>query len=135
MPFGKLLLVFVLVSIVFFAIDMIWLGWLGRNLYQKYMGHLLSPNVNWTAAFIFYGLFICGILFFCVFPAVDKGSVLAALGYGAFFGLITYSTYDLTNLATLKDWPVQIVFIDIPWGAFLCASVSVAGFYIVNWLQ
>ena len=99
------------------------------------MGHLLAEQVNWTAAGIFYLLFIVGIFVFAIMPAVEKESFRHALIYGALFGFFTYATYDLTNLATLKDWPLKIVLIDILWGAVLTASVSISGFFIMRWLS
>ena len=78
--------------------------------------------------------FIVGIFIFAIMPAVEKNSITKAIIYGAMFGFFTYATYDLTNLATLKNWPLQIVFIDMAWGALLTALVSVAGFYIVKWI-
>jgi uncharacterized membrane protein len=131
----KLILSYVLTTLVFFAIDMVWLGFLAKALYRKYLGAFLSDQVNWTAAFIFYLLFIIGIFVFVILPAVEKNSILKAVGLGAFFGLITYATYDLTNLATLKNWPLPIVFIDMAWGAVLTALVSAAGYSIVKWLN
>lgn len=94
----------------------------------------MAEQVNWTAAIVFYLLFIIGIFIFAILPAVEKESFKHALIYGALFGFFTYATYDLTNLATLKDWPVKIVFIDILWGSVLTASVSVSGYYITKWL-
>ena len=96
---------------------------------------MLSSQVNWTAAFIFYLLFIVGVFIFCVLPAVEKASLTDALLKGALFGFFTYATYDLTNLATLKNWPLPILFIDIIWGSCLTAIVSVSGFYIVKWIS
>ena len=113
MPFTKILLGYLLTTIVFFAIDILWLGLIAKGLYQKILGHLLAEQVNWTAAIIFYLLFIVGIFVFAIMPAVEKESFQYALIYGALFGFFTYATYDLTNLATLKDWPLKIVFIDI----------------------
>lgn len=135
MPFSKLALSYLLTTIVFFTIDLIWLGAIAKNLYNKYLGTFLSPNINWPAAIIFYLLFIVGIFIFAIMPAVNQGSYLKAILLGALFGFFTYATYDLTNLATLKDWPIQIVFIDIIWGAILTGLVSLAGFYIVNFLN
>jgi len=105
---------YVIAFIVFFLIDMLWLGLIARNIYQRYLGHLLKPDVNWIAAIIFYLLFIGGLVFFVIMPAVslESGGLIRALLVGALFGLITYATYDLTNLATLKDWPIQITIID-----------------------
>lgn len=108
---------------VFFIIDMIWLGLVARGFYQSQIGHLLGP-VNWPAAIIFYLVFLVGLTFFATYPAAAKASVLTALGLGAAFGFFTYATYDLTNLATLKDWPLKLVVVDILWGTFLGASVA-----------
>lgn len=135
MNIKTLLISYVLTLIVFLIIDMAWLGFIAKNLYQKYLGNFLSETVNWTAAFIFYCIYIVGISLFVIYPAVSKGSATNALLMGALFGIFTYATYDLTNLATLKAWPIQIVIIDIIWGAILTATVSIAGFYIVKWVQ
>lgn len=135
MPILKLLLSYFLTAIVFFAIDLLWLGLIAKNLYNKYLGGFLADQVNWTAALIFYLLFIVGIFIFAILPAVEKNSLQYALIYGALFGFFTYATYDLTNLATLKDWPVTIVFIDMAWGAFLSGSVATAGFFITRYFS
>ena len=132
MNLTKIIISYLLTSVVFFAVDMLWLGVIAKNMYNKYLGGLLRDQVNWTAAIIFYLLFIAGISIFAIYPAVRKDSVVSAITLGALFGIFTYATYDLTNLATLKNWPVQIVLIDILWGAFLTATVSLAGFYIVK---
>ena len=92
----------------------------------------MKPNINWTAAILFYLLFIVGLVIFVISPAIEKGSWLLALLYGALFGLITYATYDLTNLATLKDWPLLVTAIDLAWGAVLAASVSIITYFIAN---
>lgn len=131
----RILISYLLTAVVFFAVDMLWLGVIAKNIYQKYLGSFLTDQVNWVAAIIFYLLFIVGILIFAVYPAVNKGSVLTAVILGALFGFFTYATYDLTNLATLKGWPIQIVFIDIIWGSILTAIVSLAGFYIVKFFN
>jgi uncharacterized membrane protein len=116
--------------IIFFAIDLLWLGVVAKNIYQKYIGELLKPDVNWVAAIVFYLLFIAGLVVFVLMPAVDAGSLLKALLLGAFFGFITYATYDLTNLATLKGWPIQITIIDLLWGTFLGASTSTLSYLV-----
>jgi uncharacterized membrane protein len=114
---------------VFFAIDMIWLVFVAKNFYQKHLGFLMRPDVKWSAALIFYLLFIGGLVAFVIMPAVEKHSWLNAILFGALFGLITYSTYDLTNLATIKDWPLLVTFVDLAWGMVLSASVS-----LITWL-
>jgi uncharacterized membrane protein len=119
---------------LFFIIDLIWLGVVAKGFYQKNLKYILSPNVNWTAAIIFYLIYIVGILIFAVVPAVTKGSLRSAVVWGALFGFFTYATYDLTNLALLKDWPLRIVFVDILWGVVLCSTVATLSFYIAKWL-
>lgn len=116
--------------VTFFALDMTWLGLIAKNLYREQIGHLLRPDVNWAAAIIFYLLFIIGLVVFVISPAVQKQSLVQALLLGAFFGLVTYATYDLTNLATAKDWPLFITLVDLVWGAVLSASVSVVTYLV-----
>jgi uncharacterized membrane protein len=132
---SKLVISYLLTTLVFLAIDLLWLGVLAKGLYNKYLGSFLSDQVNWTAAIIFYVLFIVGIFVFAILPAVEKDSLSKAIVLGALFGFFTYATYDLTNLATLKGWPLPIVLIDISWGSFLTASVSAAGFTITRWIN
>ncbi len=109
---------------VFFVIDMIWLGLVARNFYRQHLGGLMRPDVNWVAAIVFYLLFIVGLVVFVIEPAIDAGSLLQAVGRGALFGLVTYATYDLTNLATLRDWPVLVTVVDLAWGMVLASSVA-----------
>lgn len=115
---------------VFFLIDMVWLGFVARNFYKEQLHSLLSPQVNWTAALLFYFIYIAGILFFAVRPGLEAGSLARACLYGALFGFFTYATYDLTNLATLRDWPVLVSVVDIGWGTLLCTLVSGAAYLI-----
>jgi len=117
---------------VFFAIDMIWLGLVAKNFYKSQIGFLMKPDINWTAAIIFYLLFIVGLVLFVIAPAVEKVSWTHALLFGALFGLITYATYDLTNLATLKDWPLLVTIVDLAWGATLGALVSVITYFVAG---
>lgn len=122
-------------ALVFFSIDMIWLGFVAKNMYRTQLGHLLSDQVNWISAIIFYLIFILGIFIFCVYPAVEQGSFVKALLLGAIFGAITYATYDLTNLATLKNWPLSITLIDITWGSVLSLTTSATGYLILSHLN
>jgi uncharacterized membrane protein len=118
--------------VVFFAIDMVWLGLVAKNFYSQQIGFIMKSNVNWIAALIFYFLFVVGLVLFVISPAVQKQSWVYALTFGALFGLITYATYDLTNLATLKDWPLLVTVVDLIWGTVLAASVSVISFFIAS---
>jgi uncharacterized membrane protein len=135
MTITKLIIPYLLTFAVFFIIDMAWLGFIAKDLYRKYLGNFLTDNVNWIAAFVFYFLFIIGVFIFAIVPSVEKNSLNSAILLGALFGFFTYATYDLTNLATLKDWPITIVFIDIIWGSVLTGIVSTAGFYILTYFQ
>lgn len=135
MSITKLLISYALTFAVFLLIDMAWLGFIAKGLYHKYLGGFLSEQVNWTAAIVFYLLFVVGIFIFAIMPSVEKDSVVSAITLGALFGFFTYATYDLTNLATLKNWPLKIVFIDILWGSVLTGIVSTAGFYIVKFFK
>ena len=117
---------------VFFVIDMIWLAVVAKNFYQQQIGFLMKPNINWVAAIIFYLLFIAGLVVFVISPAVVKHSWVHAIIFGALFGLIAYATYDLTNLATMKDWPLLVTIVDLIWGTVLAASISVITYLIAN---
>jgi uncharacterized membrane protein len=114
--------------LAFFAIDMVWLGLVARSFYYEQLGFLLNPNTNWVAAMIFYLLFILGILVFVVLPGLKEDSLKATILRAALFGLVTYATYDLTNLATVKDWPLFITIVDLAWGTILTIAVSSVGF-------
>lgn len=114
---------------VFFAIDMLWLGVVARGFYRVQLASFLGPVV-WPAAFSFYFLYIVGILVFAVAPALAAGSLTRAIVLGAFFGLVAYATYDLTNLATVKNWPLTLTLVDMAWGAVLTGSVAVLSFLI-----
>jgi len=117
---------------VFLIIDMIWLGLVAKGFYAKQIGFLMKTNINWTAAIIFYLIFIVGLVIFVINPAIDKNSWGQALLLGALFGLITYATYDLTNLATLKNWPILVTIVDLFWGTILGAAVSVITYFIAT---
>ena len=133
-PLGRLAAGYALTALVFFAIDLVWLGLVARDVYGRFLGHLLADDVNWVAAIVFYLLFIVGIFIFAIVPGVVRESATHAVLMGALFGFFTYATYDLTNLATLEGWPVGIVFIDIAWGIVLTGSVALAGYHIMSWL-
>lgn len=117
---------------VFFAVDMTWLGLVAKNFYRRQIGHLLKPEVNWTAAIAFYLLFLAGLVVFVIEPAVAKKSLADAVVRGAFFGLVTYATYDLTNLAVAKDWPLTVTVVDMAWGAVLAATVAAATYAVAT---
>jgi uncharacterized membrane protein len=125
---------------VFFAVDMIWLGLIAKGFYRKALEPLLTPNINWTAAIIFYFLFLAifyflflaGILIFALIPGMAKRSLGYTVLMAALFGFIAYATYDLTNLATLRDWPLMLSIVDMLWGAFLSASTAAITYLIMS---
>jgi len=135
MTITRFAVTYCITALVFFAIDLLWLGVIARNLYAKYLGHFLAERVNWVAAIIFYALYIVGIILFAIEPGVRSDSCSRAVIWGVLYGFFTYATYELTNLAILKNWPVTIVFIDIAWGMALCGIASAAGFWAATRLS
>ena len=125
---------YILTVPIFFAIDMVWLGYIAKGFYQQNLARFLSPDINWRAAMLFYLLYIAGILMFAVLPALEKNALARAALLGGLFGFFTYATYDLTNLATLVDWPLAVVVVDIAWGVVLCTVVATCSFLIGRWL-
>jgi uncharacterized membrane protein len=120
--------------LAFLVIDGIWLGLVARGFYGRHLGYLLKPNPDWFAAILFYLLFVAGTLLFVVVPGIQQESSKRVLVCGAFFGLVTYATYDLTNLATIKDWPLVVTVVDLAWGMIVGAAVSYVGFLAGRWL-
>ncbi len=135
MALSRFLITYLTMLISFVVIDSVWLGFIAKDLYKENIGHLLTPKVIWWAAILFYLLFILGMLIFVVAPATNTYNPARVLLLGAIFGLITYATYDLTNLATLKGWPIKITIIDLIWGSFISAVVSIVGHTILNYLH
>ena len=124
MNFTIFLKLYAIAIVTFFIIDLTWLGIVARSFYQEQMGHLIRASVNWSAALVFYAVFVVGIVVLAVWPAVEKQSLGHAVVLGALLGLVTYAAYDLTNLATLDGFPFKVVLVDMIWGTVLCATVS-----------
>lgn len=121
---------YLLTFLAFLGIDAVWLGLVAPKFYRSNIGHLLADKPNLVAAGVFYLLNIVGILVFAVLPALNKNDPKSALIMGGLYGLFTYATYDLTNLATLKDWPLKVTLVDIVWGTVLSAAVAYVGYLI-----
>ena len=119
---------YVATLLTFCIVDFVWLGWIAKGFYQSQIGGLLLAQPNWGAAVLFYLLFAAGMQIFCVSPALDAGSIGKAALFGALFGFFCYMTYDLSNLATLKDWSAALAAVDIAWGTFVGAVASTAGY-------
>lgn len=112
---------------VFFVIDMIWLGFIASTFYRDRLGSMLE--ISWGPAVVFYLLYLIGLIFFAVYPHLSAGWQTVAL-YGGLFGFFTYATYDMTNLATLKGWPLDLAVVDIVWGTILGASVATVTYVV-----
>ena len=120
----KTIKLFVISFLIFIFLDLFWLGFLGKPIYHFYLQDFLRPSPLWTAAITFYFFFIIGLIIFVINPAVSKKDYRYAFIMGSCYGFITYMTYELTNLAVIDGWPFGIVLIDIAWGTFLCAFIS-----------
>jgi uncharacterized membrane protein len=115
------------VALVLGVLDGIWLGLVVRDWLVKQFGGCLRDPVFWPPAIAFYVIYSVGLAFFAVTPAmVAGGDWVMALGLGGLIGLVAFSTYDLTNWATMKDWPRQFAIVDLIWGLFVSAA-SAAG--------
>ena len=112
----------------FLILDAIWLGLIARNFYAKYLAAYLTDNVIWLSAIIFYLIFNIGLLIFVILPSIEKNSYTTLILYSLLYGLVTYATYDLTNYATIKDWPFAVTIVDIIWGMFVALASSSAAF-------
>lgn len=123
---------YIVAGALFAIIDGIWLSFVANKLYRSQLGSLLLDKPNLPAAIVFYLVFLVGLVVFVINPAMQSNDWKVALGLGALFGFVTYATYDLTNLATLKGYPLTITIIDLIWGTVLTASVSVAAFFILQ---
>lgn len=130
----KHILLYIGTFLIFILIDLIWLGIISRNLYKGQIGHLMTDNIKWAAVIIFYLIFVGGVLTFAVMPGGSEKNLAKTIILGGIFGFIAYATYDLTNLATLKDWPTKIVFIDMAWGTILSSLTSLGSYYLYNFI-
>jgi len=123
-----------LTAVVFFAVDLVWLGAVAQGFYSRELGFLLRDRPLWPAALLFYALYLVGIVVFAVRPGLEAGSIGRAVGSGALLGLIAYATFDLTCLALFRGFPLIVVVVDLIWGTVLTASVAAAGFGMGRWL-
>lgn len=116
--------------IAFLGIDSLWLGLVAPLFYKSQIGYIMAENPNFLAAGLFYLLFIFGMVIFIVEPGVREQTLMQAVVRGALFGLVTYATYDLTNLATLQDWPILVTIVDLIWGTVLSAAVTLVSVWV-----
>lgn len=124
----KYIALFFITTVVFFAIDMLWLGVIAKNFYREKLSFIFTGEVNWLAAVIFYLIYIGGIIYFAILPGIHSENWRMVVLNGAVLGFLCYATYDLTNMATIKQWPLVVVVVDIAWGTFLTGSVSLVAY-------
>ena len=131
----KYIYLYLITFVIFLAIDFIWLNFVAKNLYATRIGHLLAEKPNLIPALIFYLIFVVGIIIFAIIPGYEAKNILKTILLGALFGFLAYSTYDLTNFATMKNWPLSVTIIDMIWGTSVSLITSVAGYYIATLLK
>lgn len=132
----KSLLVSYLAALVTLAIlDALWLGVVSREFYKARLGQLLLDQPLWWAAILFYLIHAAGVAIFAVPPAMASGTWSAAILYGGLFGFCVYAAYDLTNLATLRGWPMAVSLVDLAWGAVVTAAATLVAFLVVRAMQ
>lgn len=128
----KLLVAYLVTAVVFLIIDYLWLGIVMKDYFQSQLSHLMAENVNLSIAALFYLFYAAGIVFLCVNPALESENWTKALINGAILGFLAYGTYDITNMATLRDWPIMMSVIDVTWGTTLTGLASISGYFAVK---
>ena len=123
------LVIYAATAAAFLVLDALWLGWIAKDFYFSRLQGLIHDSPRLVPAGIFYALYIVGIIVFCIEPAIKSNTLKHAIAYGALFGFLAYATYDMTNLATLKNWPLSVALVDMAWGAVLTATAASAGFF------
>lgn len=132
LDYAKILLA---MTMTFLALDGLWLGLIAQKFYQKHIGHIMAAQPNFTAAIIFYTIYLVGILVLVVVPAGRAYSLVQAAGMGALLGLMCYATYDLTSQAVVKNWPTIVTVVDLTWGVFITTIVAVVGYWVASVLS
>lgn len=130
----KYVLAYISTAIVFFVLDFVWLSTMATSFYRARLPDIMATDVNYTAAVLFYLIFVAGIVIFAVSPALATGRWSTALVYGALFGFMAYATYDLTNQATLKQWSTAVTIADMAWGTIASAVSASLSFLATGWL-
>lgn len=134
MSLTKLAMLYAITTVVFFAVDFVWLSTATKRIYEPYIGHLLSSSPKLAVAAGFYLLYVVGVLALASIPGLREGALVGALWRGALLGLLAYGTYDLTNLATLEGWAWQVTVIDLIWGTTVTGFTAAVGYFVGRWL-
>jgi uncharacterized membrane protein len=127
------LLAYVATAIVFFGLDLLWLGMIAKSFYRDRLGDLLSDRPDLAVSGLFYVVYVGGIVLFVIQPALQSQSWATALILGILLGMMAYGTYDMTNLATLRGWPVAMSVVDLAWGSMLTGLSATVGYLAVRW--
>lgn len=117
------------------AVDFVWIGVVMKDFYRGNLGHLMAQTVQWVPAVTFYILFVAGLVYFAALPGIASGSLGRTFVLGAAFGFFAYATYDLTNQATLKDWPVLVTVVDMAWGTLFSGVLAALAFTLARWIS
>lgn len=128
----KYLVAYISTTVIFLAIDALWLGIVAKNFYAEQLGDLMAKNIKFQIAAVFYLVYTVGIVVFAIAPALEAERIILALGYGALFGFLAYGTYDFTNMATIRDWPTIVSVVDIIWGTFITSVSATLGYLITR---
>ena len=129
----KRLITFLATLVVMVALDLNWLGVVAKPMYQAGIGHLMASQPDVVVALIFYAIFALGLMIFAIAPWASRAGWLKMVSMAGMFGFFTYATYDLTNLATLKQWPLQLALMDMAWGTLVSAVSACAGKWV--WMR
>ena len=132
---NRLLVAYAGTAVVMVALDMLWLGVVAKTIYQHGIGHLMAEKPNVPVAVLFYALYALGLVIFAVAPHSGGSGWGKTVTLGALFGFFAYATYDLTNLATLRDWPVGVALLDLAWGTLVSAAAAAAGKAAMGWAE
>ena len=130
--FSQQIITYFISLVSFLAIDLTWLGPIANKFYKDNLNGLMSKKPIWSIAILFYGVFIFGLMYFVIVPSLSSGSYKTLLTRAAIFGFVTYATYDLTNLSTLKNWPKNLTAVDLVWGVVLSSLVSLVAFTVAK---
>ena len=128
----RYVIAYIATAVVFLSADAVWLGYVARSFYRDNLEGMLLEKPLMDVAGLFYGLYVVGIVIFGVMAGLRDETWRSAALYGALFGLFAYATYDLTNLATLRNWPMMVSIVDTAWGACVTALAATGGYLAVR---
>ncbi len=134
MNIKQVLIAYPVTAVVFLALDAVWLTTMADRLYRPALGRMMLDRFELAPAVAFYSIFIAGLIVFAVLPGLESRRWTTAFGLGALLGLVAYATYDLTNQATLRDWPWRVTIADLCWGTFVTGAAAAAGCRVTAWL-